>query len=270
MIFSYILNCWPKFAGSNFQEGLVRKRVGSRAKPPQEDVRHCWGGNSTIVRSDNCSVELFVFCIFWTCEEPSQKKQKRTWGKKENLVLQAGEPRVQPSSSSLFGTFFGKKFFLHFFYMFWTFFWHFFLTLCRRTRSCSPRRLKTPSPPRFIFLGRQTTSPVLSGNQIKKFWKSINSCSKILENIFVNIWSIQRYSQISRSNLVIMSNLVFNIEILIMFWAKVETFWHRPWKWICRRAIGELGSKDSTKPGKDRRETQCWLFPFVNNLLTLC
>jgi len=26
---------------------------------------------------------------------------------------------------------------------------------------------------------------------------------------------------------------------------------------IIRRAIGELGSKDSTKPGKDRRETQC-------------
>ena len=160
--------------------------------------------------------------------------------------------------------------------MFWTFFWHFFPTLCRRTRSCSPRHLKTPSPPQFIFLGRQTTSPVLSGNQIKKFWKSINSCSKILENIFVNIWSSQRYSQISRSNLVIMSNLVFNIEILIMFWAKVETFWHRSWKWICRRAIGELGSKDSTKPGKDRRETQCWLlstilfslltFPFCQQL----
>ena len=129
----------------------------------------------------------------------------------------------------------------HFFYTFSPL----FPTHCRRTRSCSPRRLKTPSPPRFIFLGRQTTSPVLSGNQIKKFWKFV-----------VWYW--------------------WNPYYVL---GKVETFWHRSWKWICRRAIGELGSKDSTKPGKDRRETQCWLlsttcsvcwlFHFVNNFLCL-
>ena len=51
---------------------------------------------------------------------------------------------------------------------------------------------------------------------------------------------------------------LFNDQRII--WIFIQTF---------RRAIGELGSKDSTKPGKDRRETQCWLFHLkVNNYLS--
>ena len=136
----------------------------------------------------------------------------------------------------------------HFFYTFSPL----FPTHCRRTRSCSPRRLKTPSPPRFIFLGRQTTSPVLSGNQINKFWKSINSCWKILENIFVNIW----YSQISRSNqnLVIMSNLGKSLNILTQT-LKVnlqESYWR-------------AGQQRLNKARK--RSSRNAMLTFVNNLV---
>ena len=43
----------------------------------------------------------------------------------------------------------------------------------RRTLSCWLRLLKTQSPLRFIFLGRQTTSPVLSGNLWQQFRRKI-------------------------------------------------------------------------------------------------
>ena len=127
----------------------------------------------------------------------------------------------------------------------------------RRTLSCWLRLLKIQSPLRFIFLGRQTTSPVLSGNQWKKSLdigkrkksqKHILKCLDLMKNIICYNF-LNSYVHLQESN-----------------WRTGEQRCNKARKRSPRNAMltfplcQQLGDTLLTFPICQ----QCWLFHFVN------